>query len=535
MAAGLVFVVSARYRAILRQWWLWDDPQLLLTADTTRVWELFFSPAAWRRQSSANFNPIFASMTKVDIRLFGFEPFGFYVHHLVICALTLVAVFFLLRRLIGSAAAAVACVAIPFAPAVITTFSLVMDRHYVEGLLFAACACLLLLRESRAAIIGGAFLYLVAMLEKEFYAPLPLVILAIAIGQKRSVRWTLWRVAACVPPAVIYIVWRLFMLGGIGGYGGGTSGGALRELWGRMFPGTLLGTAIALLIGWLLIRAVLRFGAARPLTIVLCGGGFALLPLAALAHMDDRYAFTATVVLLALAGAAAAAVRRADAWIAFGLLLIVSSLSGTVRSRELHEQLAAMEREGRYLFAAPATDSPRLLRSNGWYLNGIVWLRGRTGGGAAPGFFLSPEGFLFTGADPDARTRRIVTKLAETYRSATLNVGLRRERELLTWQVGPSPDGSSWWFVVLPRYEILPLDGLTGTWRLPNQLRAPSYELDPRFNHFAIVRRNRDRTWSSTPALVFPRNSETRWSGVTPSLSETLSADGELPRSTQRH
>jgi len=197
----------------LSGWWRWDDPYHVSFAHLTAPQDYFFNPREWQRFSPVNFTPALPFSFDADLWLFGLEPSGFYWHHLLALACAAAASCLLLVRFASPYWALFStALFVAGAPAVIVARQL-MDRHYIEGLALACIALLLFIsaQKNRRAIDAwlGAFVYLLAMLGKEIYAPLLMLLPFIRFIDGRN--W-LKLASPYVLAAAVYVVWRLYMV-----------------------------------------------------------------------------------------------------------------------------------------------------------------------------------------------------------------------------------------------------------------------------------------------------------------------------------
>ncbi|HJT18304.1 MAG TPA: hypothetical protein VJ853_12980, partial [Thermoanaerobaculia bacterium] len=171
----------------LSGFWLYDDPVLLVESIRQPAQAILIDPAEYMHLSATTFTPLLLLSYKFDLLLHGFDTRVFYAHQIAALLIAAVLMFFLLRRYVSMwYAAAGAAVFLTTWPAVYAARTL-MIRHYVEGLVFALAA-LLAWRRSKSL---AALFYLLAMLSKEVYAPIPLFFICESRFDNRS-----WRTIA---------------------------------------------------------------------------------------------------------------------------------------------------------------------------------------------------------------------------------------------------------------------------------------------------------------------------------------------------
>ena len=210
------------FQQVDQAWWRWDDPQILVHAQTFSPWESYFSPTVWRELSAAHLTPWLPASFGIDLRLFGLAPWAFYSHQVAALTLACVMLYVVGRQWYSRAAALAAPIVVAFSPTALAMTQQLMTRHYVEGLLFALVAVWLFVRALRRQCMAcgllAALFYLLAASAKEVYVPLAILLVFLPEGTFRQ------RLTYAFPiliAAVLYAVWRVLMLGvAIGGYSG---------------------------------------------------------------------------------------------------------------------------------------------------------------------------------------------------------------------------------------------------------------------------------------------------------------------------
>lgn len=206
----------------LQGFWRVDDPLILrYISEHPSLPGYFFSPGQWQAMGAPFFTPWLSLDYRLDTSLFDLEPRHFYLRHLVMIWATALMSYLLLRRPLGQFWAGAASVLFLAGGPTLIVAQQLMSRHYVTGLLFMLLALYFWLqargRPWSWQLGVAAACYLAAMLNKEVYAPLPLVLLFLGQDSLRQ------RLAALVPFALTalgFVLWRGTMLGtAVGGYG----------------------------------------------------------------------------------------------------------------------------------------------------------------------------------------------------------------------------------------------------------------------------------------------------------------------------
>lgn len=554
IVAVLLAAVLITHASALRGWWLWDDPQLVLHAERNSVGEILFSPTSYRTLASHTFTPLLSLSFKSDLRLAGFEPWLFYLHQLIVLSAATLLLFLLLRQFVSVIAAGMGALAFVLAPTTLLVARTLMTRHYLEGCVFALASLLIWIRVSDDVADsppltpplsrrpsprrgeGGfswpgavsALLYLLAMLAKEIYAPLPL--LMIAVGRARGEKWSqLGR--RLIPHAIcaaVFLIWRGVMLESLGGYTDLPGVGAILRLpiaiGSELFRQTPLSIAIAAIASALLLAAgAIARGRGRALLTVLLMLIFVALPIAPLAlRFEWRYTFLVSVVLVA-ALAIASEMSRFPRWLSltlFGVFIVMSWAGGRAQLRRFEHDTAAMIAEGKYVWTRPAKGPILLASSPGWYLEGLTTLRASEGREPSPRFVLSVEPFVLGEVDAGLAveshwgTAEITPMSVGTLASIAKHRGrfdpdvamtlrFRCAKHALHWDLEPAATGT-FTFLTYPYYGRYPIRA-AGWNRIPDSGEAQAFR----------VRYDRgDGRWNISPVIPLPKEGESvRWSG----------------------
>lgn len=531
---GLLLLSFTAHLSALSGWWLSDDPQVLVQAERYAPGEYFFVPEVWRYLSASNFTPLVTLSFEADLALAGLEPRWFYAHQVMALTLAAILLYLLLAPYTGGLLAFFSAALLLVSPQAIVAARTLMVRHYVEGLVFALLA-LLLWRAGRAKRRDAAFgllaglAYLLAILAKEVYLGIPLIMLWESRGAGE--RWVtiLRRILPVVVAGVGYGVWRLLMLGTVGGYGDTASllelgEGMLRHALGPVPPSLQLIFAAAALV--LLALGALNHPKG---TLAFCGISLlvVLAPLFAVAgQMEMRHLFAAFAVLSAGLALAVQVSRRGNvlARMAAGVALVTVVTAGQI-VRDGHQSGSSrVVAEGRYVWIHAASAPALLATAPAWYLEGLAELRSRRGGGQPPRYLLSREALLIEDIDP----RQVVrvsssngTRLepfdaafvqqiqAEKERfdpGAPLSVLIERDDHRLRWELGPQPS-SGWTFLTYPDYDEYRIP--------PSGTRIIPEPTGRRF--FRILRHLPDGGWTVSPPLGLPEPGQSiRWQSPRP-------------------
>jgi hypothetical protein len=473
----LIALPVALYAPAAGQWWTGDDTQLFKHALSHTLRGVLTVPSEWRELSWLYFTPLIDASVRLDAALFGLEPRGWYLRHLLVIGLAASLLYVLLRGRTSRLASAGAALFLLASPPIAEIARELWARHYVEGL---ACALLslLLLRSSVVgrggwpAALGAGVVGLAAMLGKEVFAAVPLVALVLPWGTMRR------RFRAAVPLLVAlagYLVWRNAMVGYWGGNRSG--GGGLVEPMRRavaylaLFPGTLVGVpAVAGLALLVLALVLLRPSRAHAAAIVVVAG----LVLAPLSLLSDppagRYAIVPLAATAALVGTAvgeglnAGGARRLFAVLLLAGTLVPASVKGRITFAAA-APVAARSRAEALFYASQSRPGDVLYRpvEPAWYFEGLDWLGARSGKGGTRAVVYDPIVLCDGRVDSahlyayDPKTGSVASGLPEPIaeiaaacarldRTMPLSADLTYHDSIFTWRLGPE-QGGTWAFL----------------------------------------------------------------------------------------
>lgn len=514
---AIVACAPAVHLGVLDEWWRIDDPQLLLHAIRNSALESLFSPEHWRTLQTVSFQPLLSISLRLDHALFGASPAHFYAHHLAAIAAASLLLFALLRPVCGPPRAAAIAAIVTAGPAFAYASEFLMLRHYVEGAMFA-CAALVFWRPvvpgvpERIRDVAAALFYLLALLAKEVFAPLPVLFVADGLAERVPLRRLALRILPSAAVALLYLPWRARMLGGLGGYGGEIRPGSVV---------TILGGSLGdLLPSWTpvaaaLAAAALAIGIAkRPRATLLLVAASAILvaiPLLGVSGLVEiRYGMVPLILATVLSGLAFSLLPPRAGWVAIALLAAVQLRATADLHARFDREQERGQQEGLYVWNAPATAPTLLADSVGWYITGVADLRRLEGRGEPPAAVFSL--YALSAGDVDAsRVVRVaddasaVVPISAALRSSVaadaalrddtlpLAVDFRREDFALVWKLGPD-DGSTFHFLTWPHYDehAIPAEGV---YRVP----VPTQK-----EYFRVRRTRSDGRWTLSPVLEVP-------------------------------
>jgi hypothetical protein len=271
-----------------------------------------------------------------------------------------------------------------------------MERHYIEGLIFALLSFHLFIKSTSGNKAGllllSALLYLLACSAKEIYVPLIFMLL---LFQSGSVRKRLIQILPFLSVLLLYVLWRWYMLGRLGGgYGlqlswpqdaillfprmmnavGSGFDGQITEIW-RWLAGATSVAAVAI---------ILIFDR-KTFCKVLFVFPLVLLPIIPVSPvMTGRFLFLAVFFWILLCVIAWSRLHKhADGPIASAVIILWAAvlltaflLSSSKELRNLRSTIHRQGVEGEFVLrGGRETDLVINPKSPGHYYAGLSWLR----------------------------------------------------------------------------------------------------------------------------------------------------------------
>lgn len=465
-------VVLLRYGPVLDFWWTHDDLHHLLFVSRHETVEYFFHPEVWREFHGSNFTPLYPVLYELGLALFGFDPRPFHLAHLVLVLGTVGITVAFLRLWVDELAALYGAVLFAVSGPAIASGAQLMNCHYLLGLILGVGAWILFVRAVRggrlATASAGGALYFAAMLCKELYVPIPLLLVACPEGPWRS------RLRASVPfgvAAAIYLVWRHRMLGALAS---ALPFSDLRTAWIDLpakLPSLLVGEGLLAWTGLGALALAFAVHARRqPRHLLVAGVGLVALvaPLVTIAPRIDRperalvfWAWAAAVASTLLLSDLA---RRSTPTGVLALVAGTGILAGTFLTgadtlqRHLEEE-RHFRTVGRFVSEAPS-EAILLVSGYPWAARKAAELRDLRGLGPPPKVVSFADEILPSEAarpvyeyDPRSDRIRRVVDVDErirgahaSLRDAPLTVVLRDVDGGTAWRFGPYADrGYSIW------------------------------------------------------------------------------------------
>ncbi|MCX2978662.1 ArnT family glycosyltransferase [Candidatus Marimicrobium litorale] len=202
-----------------------DSPIVLAHAIKYSPLEYFTTPVKYQFLTLNNLTPWVTLSWDFDYHFFGVDAIGYRFHHLVSGAVLLILIYITLYRVSGSKLnAAIFSFAFATLPSTLAISDDLINRHYLEGMSFCLLSFLFAHqygRSPRASWLAlSVFFYGISVTTKEVYIPLPGILFFVFVGTVGR------RIVLILPYALVlslYILWRIYMLEGPGGYSSPTS------------------------------------------------------------------------------------------------------------------------------------------------------------------------------------------------------------------------------------------------------------------------------------------------------------------------
>jgi len=230
----LAVAATVMYSPALNSFYLFDDLYVLRYASEYKPFEFFVNPGVWRKVSISSLTPWVTVSFSLDYHLSGFNPSGFYLHHVISLWLASVALYLLLKEFVNKGFALMGSVMFEVSSPAAAVAEMLMARHYVEGLLFGLL-CFLFFTKAlkknslRYSLIAALFYFLSAS-SKEIFVPLSIALL---FYPGAGLRQRLLHSAPLLSIFFVYLIWRNYMLGDLVA---GTSGSSALLLCNKGLP-----------------------------------------------------------------------------------------------------------------------------------------------------------------------------------------------------------------------------------------------------------------------------------------------------------
>lgn len=210
------FTFMFLYLPMTKYWFFSDDVQWIWSSASLHFREIFFVPERYRAMAS-NFTPMLGASFKIDWMLSGMNPIGYSLHSLLSLVVAAGALYCFLRLYVTEKSALAGVLFFTLNPITVSVTGWFSTRHYIEGLFWALLSLTFFVKGERKGKVSlsSVIFYLLASLNKEVYVVLPAIAFLLSDeGLRKRLTHTLplWLGLA------VYSLWRLWMMGGVGGY-----------------------------------------------------------------------------------------------------------------------------------------------------------------------------------------------------------------------------------------------------------------------------------------------------------------------------
>lgn len=212
---SLTVIVWILYGFLLSNWWYLDDPDIIAFASKHSIPDFLFYPSIWQSFSPFNLTPWILLSLKADIALSALNPYGYYLHQMLSLVIVALALFAILTLYIEKPSFAFIGVLIFLLnPSTLSVTSWISTRHYLEGMGFGLFSIYFYLKGLRGnkfmLIFISTLFYLLAVISKEVYVPLPFLLILLPGQDLKN------RIACSIPMFIttgFYTLYRVWMLG----------------------------------------------------------------------------------------------------------------------------------------------------------------------------------------------------------------------------------------------------------------------------------------------------------------------------------
>jgi hypothetical protein len=265
----IFFILLLMNYRVINTWFIVDDTGNIFCSSFSTL-ELLFDRGTYLYFNQLFFTPLLPIIFKIDWLLFKMNPTGYHLHNLAVAFMGCT-VFYTIQRIyfpsfVSWLGTAFLAVSVP----VSFDISWITRKHYLWGFLLSLVVLYLFKRweenKRKAFLFVSILSSLLAFLFKEAYAMLPLVLFCVSSGALKE------RAKKTLPyflVLAVYLLWRISMLGSIGGYPGSTDtsftvllGRLIHmplDLSGNLFGFSLLPFLLLVILAFLNIRMFLFF------------------------------------------------------------------------------------------------------------------------------------------------------------------------------------------------------------------------------------------------------------------------------------
>jgi len=210
-----ILIISFKF---LNLWFITDDPSCLY-ASRFDIWKLFFNRDTYLSFNKMFYSPLLPLSFKIDTSLFGLNPSGYHIINLLLVFLTGIIAFRIFNLYLPKMESWIGTYMFVLSYPFVTNIGWITRRHYLAGGFF----CLLSFyffktsesNNKKLRLLLSLIFYGVALFFKEAFSPMPAVYFALSSGKfyeriKKTSTFFIF--------LLIFIIFRIYILGGMGGY-----------------------------------------------------------------------------------------------------------------------------------------------------------------------------------------------------------------------------------------------------------------------------------------------------------------------------
>ena len=469
--AALVALIWLLYRKVTRLWWTYDDAYTLHVVTTHTFLDFFASADVWPQKI---YTPLEKTAYKLQLGWFGLNTVRWFTLHLFVASAAAVSVYAAARCYFREVAAFVAAALFVASVPMCSQTTELGSTHYFQAIALAGLAVVLYVRGLRTSHYGfaitSAFLYLLAMLEKETVVPL---IGLLMVLPDRDVRTRARYAAGHAAALLAYLAARRAVIGTLfGGYGWAVERSEWPSLILALPKKFILGMAGEGVIAGAILLVVIAIGAIaslrnrRAIILFVVALFLAVAPVVPVSkEMQRRYVVMPWLCLSIAFVAGVETLRRRRA-VAAVLLIAAPALAVAANRQEWQHEFARTKRmsdEARVFFDLPSNGMLRTPIVPPAAMDELSWLKTDYAKRASGAGWFYDDIYLCLHNTTDkhfwqyAAATREVREVTTPVRCPSMraNAALRATFQVrdgdLFWDFGPYTDGS---------YRVLFADGI---------------------------------------------------------------------------
>jgi len=219
---SILFILIIINYEVLDTWFIIDDTANIFCSSFDTI-KLLFDRDTYLFFNQLFFTPLLPISFKIDWYLFRLNPIGYHLHNLIAAFLGCIFFYKIQRLYLSPLFSWLGTILLSISLPITFDIGWITRKHYLWGFSFALMALYLLKRwevnRKNYLLFFSLIGALLSFLFKEAYAFLPAIIFIVSSGSLKE------RAKKTIPYIfilAIYIFWRVYMLGGLGGYPGST-------------------------------------------------------------------------------------------------------------------------------------------------------------------------------------------------------------------------------------------------------------------------------------------------------------------------